>query len=212
MNPRHISEILPRAMEMLLPMTTENTSEKTADDRFERWWYEEGSGMHSNPGEDTEQHVRRIARIAWSNGAFLAERLFATCKRTITDGQIANLFGERMTTIVNERDELKRRVEGLEAENRANYQARCDAQEVFNRHDIVTEGDVPESIEKLFQQLAAAREDAKRLVVLDYDKDGNSIGYICVFPDRNRALFAPQHGRNVREVIDEARAARKATP
>lgn len=39
---------------------------------FERWWYDEGSGMRPLPEEDAEAHVRRICEIAWSNGAYKA--------------------------------------------------------------------------------------------------------------------------------------------
>lgn len=121
------------------------------------------------------------------------ERMFAMCKRHLTDSQIANLFGERMTAIVNERDALRARVAELEAENRSNYQARCEAHEVFNRHDVATEGDVAESVEKLFQQLAAASADGERLDWLE------------VYWSR---LFG-QHNALTRSAID---AARKATP
>lgn len=41
---------------------------------FEIWWRDEGSGMAPIPGEDQEAHVHRIAEIAWSNGAFVANR------------------------------------------------------------------------------------------------------------------------------------------
>ena len=33
---------------------------------FEAWWYNEGSGMPPQPGEDAETHVHRICKIAWS--------------------------------------------------------------------------------------------------------------------------------------------------
>lgn len=36
---------------------------------FETWWYHEGSGPPL-PGEDGEEHCRRMCKIAWSNGAF----------------------------------------------------------------------------------------------------------------------------------------------
>ena len=35
---------------------------------FEYWWYHEGSGPRL-PGEDSEEHCRRMCKIAWSNGA-----------------------------------------------------------------------------------------------------------------------------------------------
>lgn len=36
---------------------------------FETWWYLEGS-TPPLPGEDGEEHCRRMCKIAWSNGAF----------------------------------------------------------------------------------------------------------------------------------------------
>ena len=36
---------------------------------FETWWYHEGSGPPL-PGEDGEEHCKRMCQIAWSNGAF----------------------------------------------------------------------------------------------------------------------------------------------
>jgi hypothetical protein len=36
---------------------------------FEHWWYHEGSGPPL-PGEDGEEHCKRMCQIAWSNGAF----------------------------------------------------------------------------------------------------------------------------------------------
>jgi hypothetical protein len=38
---------------------------------FETWWYHEGSGPPL-PGEDGEEHCKRMCKIAWSNGAFKA--------------------------------------------------------------------------------------------------------------------------------------------
>jgi len=38
---------------------------------FETWWYHEGSAPPL-PGEDGEEHCRRMCWIAWSNGAFKA--------------------------------------------------------------------------------------------------------------------------------------------
>jgi hypothetical protein len=37
---------------------------------YEKWWRVEGSGLPPFPGEDAEAHVRRLTRIAWSNGAY----------------------------------------------------------------------------------------------------------------------------------------------
>lgn len=39
---------------------------------FHVWWYDEGSGMTPCAHEDQEEHVHRISRIAWHNGAYCA--------------------------------------------------------------------------------------------------------------------------------------------
>jgi hypothetical protein len=41
-------------------------------DRFDRWWYDEGSGMTPADPSDIETHTRRVAEIAWSNGEYVA--------------------------------------------------------------------------------------------------------------------------------------------
>jgi hypothetical protein len=38
---------------------------------FETWWHLEGS-TPPLPGEDGEEHCKRMCKIAWSNGAFKA--------------------------------------------------------------------------------------------------------------------------------------------
>jgi hypothetical protein len=43
---------------------------------FETWWYHEGSGPRL-PGEDGEEHCKRMCKIAWSNGA---DKLLAVCQ------------------------------------------------------------------------------------------------------------------------------------
>lgn len=35
---------------------------------FEKWWHQEGSAPPL-PGEDGEEHCKRMCQIAWSNGA-----------------------------------------------------------------------------------------------------------------------------------------------
>ena len=40
-------------------------------DAFERWWYYEGSAPPQK-GEDHEEHTKRMCKIAWSNGAYVA--------------------------------------------------------------------------------------------------------------------------------------------
>lgn len=44
---------------------------KKLDEAFDHWWLNEGSGMPPLPGEDHEEHTRRIARIAWHNGDYV---------------------------------------------------------------------------------------------------------------------------------------------
>ena len=39
---------------------------------FETWWYYEGSGPPLR-GEDSEEHCKRMCKIAWSNGAIKAK-------------------------------------------------------------------------------------------------------------------------------------------
>ena len=36
--------------------------------RFDVWWHNEGSGMPPLLGEDTEEHLHRVCKIAWMNG------------------------------------------------------------------------------------------------------------------------------------------------
>ena len=43
---------------------------------FNRWWWDEGSGMTPMDSEDAAEHVHRVARIAWANGAFKVEKDF----------------------------------------------------------------------------------------------------------------------------------------
>jgi hypothetical protein len=43
---------------------------------FETWWYHEGS-TPPLPGEDGEEHCKRMCKIAWSNGAYKAREASA---------------------------------------------------------------------------------------------------------------------------------------
>jgi hypothetical protein len=38
---------------------------------FEAWWHQAGSEMLPLPGKNQEEHVKRISRIAWHNGAYV---------------------------------------------------------------------------------------------------------------------------------------------
>jgi hypothetical protein len=42
---------------------------------FETWWHLEGS-TPPLPGEDGEEHCKRMCQIAWSNGAFKEREAF----------------------------------------------------------------------------------------------------------------------------------------
>jgi hypothetical protein len=54
---------------------------------FETWWYHEGS-TPPLPGEDGEEHCKRMCKIAWSNGA---DKLLAVCQEL---GESASYWGE----------------------------------------------------------------------------------------------------------------------
>ena len=43
---------------------------------FETWWHREGSAPPL-PGEDGEEHCKRMCKIAWSNGA---DKLLDVCQ------------------------------------------------------------------------------------------------------------------------------------
>jgi hypothetical protein len=43
---------------------------ESAEKDFEKWWFDEGSGMSPQPNEDLEEHCCRVAKIAWLNGYF----------------------------------------------------------------------------------------------------------------------------------------------
>lgn len=42
-------------------------------DTFEKWWYQECSGLQKKENEDIEEFVKRISEIAWLNGAYIYE-------------------------------------------------------------------------------------------------------------------------------------------
>lgn len=45
-------------------------AEDPIEDAFWTWWDNEGSAMFPDHGEDFSEFAERIARIAWTNGAF----------------------------------------------------------------------------------------------------------------------------------------------
>lgn len=40
---------------------------------FDTWWAAEGSGIRPFVDEDAEEHTRRVAEIAWKNGAYKSQ-------------------------------------------------------------------------------------------------------------------------------------------
>ena len=50
----------------------EEPTEEEIEKSFQRWWFNEGSGIRPSNGEDQEERVRRVSQIAWSNGAYVA--------------------------------------------------------------------------------------------------------------------------------------------
>ena len=61
---------------------------------FETWWYNEGSAAPI-PGEDSEEHCKRMCQIAWENGAFCAEQqepvAFYIYKPTLPHGNLGTV-------------------------------------------------------------------------------------------------------------------------
>lgn len=37
---------------------------------FDRWWSSEGSTMAPKPREDASEHMHRMTKLAWENGAY----------------------------------------------------------------------------------------------------------------------------------------------
>jgi hypothetical protein len=65
-------------------MTEHNAKQQPNEDdlneSFDRWWRNEGSAMRPGPKEDPEEHVQRISRIAWLNGAYVAHWHPSVCR------------------------------------------------------------------------------------------------------------------------------------
>ena len=101
------------------------------------WWHDEGSGMRPVNGQDHEEHVRDMTRIAWLNGAFGAadeiERLRKKLLGEENAYDILRLENERiraeLVTISNrlnlERDEGVVEIERLRAERDKARRAWC---------------------------------------------------------------------------------------
>lgn len=67
------------------------------DQAFQNWWRDEGSAMRPNPGEDAEEHAKRVAQIAWANGAYVSEGQSATANQRIAELESAYLEQVEMT-------------------------------------------------------------------------------------------------------------------
>jgi hypothetical protein len=81
----HISTaapVLDEARAFLSQPEPEWLTEEEIEKRFQRWWFNEGSGMRPFNGEDQEEHARRVSQIAWSNGAYVARY---NCPTTTTE-------------------------------------------------------------------------------------------------------------------------------
>lgn len=57
---------------------------------FDVWWHNEGSGMPPQASEEASEHVKRVARIAWSNGAYKADELRIMQLAAISTASIEN--------------------------------------------------------------------------------------------------------------------------
>ena len=40
------------------------------NERFNEWWYNEGSALTPDKADDMESHAKRVASIAWANGEY----------------------------------------------------------------------------------------------------------------------------------------------
>jgi hypothetical protein len=68
---------------------------------FETWWYHEGSGPPL-PGEDGEEHCKRMCKIAWSNGVFKARE---ACVQVIKQTKFSNWFQADCIEAIRNRSE-----------------------------------------------------------------------------------------------------------
>ncbi len=68
---------------------------------FETWWYHEGSGPRM-PGEDGEEHCKRMCKIAWSNGAFKERE---ACVQVIKQTKFSNWFQADCIETIRNRSE-----------------------------------------------------------------------------------------------------------
>jgi uncharacterized small protein (DUF1192 family) len=76
------------------------------------WWHDEGSGMRPVNGQDHEEHVRDMTRIAWLNGAFGAADEIERLRTQLEMWQDGNIMAEshrdEIERLTAERDEARR--------------------------------------------------------------------------------------------------------
>jgi hypothetical protein len=69
---RELEELRPLVLQALAQPEPQGANDEELQRRFLAWWYNEGSGFLPLPGQDHEEHAKRISEIAWSNGAYVA--------------------------------------------------------------------------------------------------------------------------------------------
>lgn len=63
-----------------------STDSSDHDQRFDAWWHNEGSGMPPLSHEEACEHVKRVSRIAWMNGADVAAHSQSPTVKRLPDG------------------------------------------------------------------------------------------------------------------------------
>ena len=58
------------------------------DDGYEVWWKDEGSGQRPASDEDWEEFVNRMTKIAWLNGAYIANENNKKIKERNKNGNV----------------------------------------------------------------------------------------------------------------------------
>lgn len=67
---RHILDLQDKAVKDALISLGWTPPTKESIHDFERWWYNEGSGIGIKEDEDIETFSKRVTKIAWNNGAY----------------------------------------------------------------------------------------------------------------------------------------------
>jgi hypothetical protein len=63
--------LLVRIAAALSQPESQGPTDEEIEERFQRWWFSEGSGMRPLNGEDQEEHAHRVSQVAWHNGAYV---------------------------------------------------------------------------------------------------------------------------------------------